>query len=374
MAHISETLHHRQALTADIAWPRTDLLELLGVIHPIIQAPMSGFAGPALVAAVSDAGALGSLACGTLPIHVVKSLVEEVQRASNRPFNVNFFTHPAPRIDAHAAGRVRARLSFYYGLLGLGEVPLPSDPLPSFDEERLQLILQIRPRVISFHFGLPPAEMIERVKRVGCLVLSSATTVAEARTLEAQGADAIIAQGAEAGGHRGTFAADDNAGLIGTMALVPQVVDAVRVPVIAAGGIGDGRAIAAAFALGASGVQIGTAFLGCPEAVVSGPYRDALYRARDEDTRLTRIFTGRSARALRNRMIDEMGDAEVLEFPAQLSLTRDLAQGASRASRTDFMPLWAGQAVPLIRNLPAATLIETLVAESRERLPRPMNR
>jgi nitronate monooxygenase len=374
MAHISETLHHREALTANIAWPRTELLELLGVIHPIIQAPMSGFAGPALVAAVSDAGALGSLACGTLWIHVVKSLVEEVQRASNRPFNVNFFTHPAPRIDAYAAGRVRARLSFYYGLLGLGEVPLPSDPLPSFDEERLQLILEMRPRVISFHFGLPPAEMIERVKRVGCLVLSSATTVAEARTLEAQGADAIIAQGAEAGGHRGTFAADDNAGLIGTMALVPQVVDAVRVPVIAAGGIGDGRAIAAAFALGASGVQIGTAFLGCPEAVVSDPYRDALYRARDEDTRLTRIFTGRSARALRNRMIDEMGDAEVLEFPAQLSLTRDLAQGASRAARTDFMPLWAGQAVPLIRNLPAATLIETLVAESRERLPRPMNR
>jgi nitronate monooxygenase len=375
MTNISKTSRHpREQFLQDITWPRTDLLELLGVTHPIIQAPMSGFAGPALAAAVSNAGALGSLGCGPLPTQVVKSQAEEIQRASNRPFNLNFFSHPAPRIDTAAAGRVRARLSFYYGLLGLGDVPLPSDPLPSFDEERLQLILEVRPRVISFHFGLPPAETMARIKRAGCVVLSSATTVAEAKALEAQGADAIIAQGAEAGGHRGTFTAGEGAGLTGTIALVPQVVDAVRVPVIAAGGIADGRAIAAAFALGASGVQIGTAFLGCPEAVVSASYRDALHRASDEDTRLTRIFTGRPARALRNRMIDEMGDAEVIEFPAQLSLTRNLAQGASDAARPDFMPLWAGQAVPLIRSLPAATLIEALVAESREQLPRQVNR
>ena len=374
MTDISKTSHHSpKQLPDNIAWPRTELLELLGVTHPIIQAPMAGFAGPALAAAVSNAGALGSLGCGPLPTQLVKNQVEEVQRASNRPFNLNFFSHPAPRIDAEVAGRVRARLSFYYGLLGLGAVPEPSDPLPSFDQERLQLILELRPRVVSFHFGLPPAEMVARIKGVGCLVLSSATTVAEARALEAQGADAIIAQGAEAGGHRGTFTAGDGAGLIGTMALVPQVVDAVRVPVVAAGGIADGRAIAAAFALGASGVQMGTAFLGCPEAVVPAPYREALRRARDEDTRLTRIFTGRPARALRNRMIDEIGDAEAIEFPAQLSLTRNLAQAADGASHTDFMAMWAGQSVPLIRNLPAATLIETLVAESRER-PRPGSR
>jgi nitronate monooxygenase len=264
---------------------------------------------------------------------------------------------------------VRERLAAYYDEFSLGTVPEPSDPLPRFDEERLQLLLDMRPPVVSFHFGLPPADTMRRIKQSGVIVISSATTVAEARKLEAEGADAIIAQGLEAGGHRGTFTHSDGAGLIGTMALVPQVVDAVGVPVIAAGGIADGRGIAAAFALGASGVQIGTAFLGCPEAVVPAVHRDALHGAADEDTRLTRVFTGRPARALRNRLIDEMGDAEALEFPAQVSLTRPLMQVNSDAARRAFLPLWAGQAAPLIRDLPAATLIDTLVAESRERLP-----
>jgi nitronate monooxygenase len=353
-----------------VTWPRTELLELLGVTHPIIQAPMSGYVGPALVAAVSNAGALGSLGCGALPTQVVRDQIEEIRRTTNRPFNLNFFAHTAPRIDANAASRVRERLAVYYEELGLGTVPEAIDPLPSFDEQRLQLILEARPPVVSFHFGLPPPEMLRRIKQVGCVVLSSATTVGEARALEAQGADAIIAQGFEAGGHRGTFTPGDGAGLIGTMALVPQVVDAVGVPVIAAGGIADGRGIAAAFALGANGVQIGTAFLGCPEAAVSNPYREALHRAEDEDTRLTRVFTGRLARALRNRLIDEMGDAETLEFPAQLSLIQLLVKANGGASRSDFLPLWAGQAVPLIRDLPAARLIETFIADSWDLLPR----
>jgi nitronate monooxygenase len=349
-------------------WPSRELLELLGVTHPIIQAPMSGYVGPALVAAVSNAGALGSLGCGPLPPQAVRDQIEEIRRTSNRPFNLNFFVHTAPRIDARVAGRVRERLAVYYDELGVGAVPEPLDPLPRFDEERLQLILDLRPRVVSFHFGLPPSEMLTRIKHAGCVVLSSATTVAEAKALEAQGADAIIAQGFEAGGHRGTFTSGGGAGLIGTMALVPQVVDAVRVPVIAAGGIADGRGIAAAFALGAAGVQIGTAFLGCPEATVSGHYREALHRAADEDTRLTRVFTGRPARALRNRLIDEMGDAETLEFPVQLSLMQGLFRANGEASRVGFPPLWAGQAVPLTRNLPAARLIEAFVAESWDRL------
>jgi nitronate monooxygenase len=349
-------------------WPSRELLELLGVTHPIIQAPMSGYVGPALVAAVSIAGALGSLGCGPLPPQAVRDQIEEIRRTSNRPFNLNFFVHTAPRIDARVAGRVRERLAVYYDELGVGAVPEPLDPLPRFDEERLQLILDLRPRVVSFHFGLPPSEMLTRIKHAGCVVLSSATTVAEAKALEAQGADAIIAQGFEAGGHRGTFTSGGGAGLIGTMALVPQVVDAVRVPVIAAGGIADGRGIAAAFALGAAGVQIGTAFLGCPEATVSGHYREALHRAADEDTRLTRVFTGRPARALRNRLIDEMGDAETLEFPVQLSLMQGLFRANGEASRVGFPPLWAGQAVPLTRDLPAARLIEAFVAESWDRL------
>jgi len=350
-------------------WPRTDLIDLLGITHPIIQAPMGGFGGPALVAAVSNAGALGSLSCIALQTQTARDQAEELRRATNSPFNLNFFVHPAPRIDAQAAERVRNRLAPYYDEFGLGAVPEPSEPLPRFDEERLQLVLDLRPPVVSFHFGLPPTDVVKRIKQAGAIVLSSATTVGEARRLEAEGADAIIAQGFEAGGHRGTFTEGDGAGLIGTMALVPQVVDAVGVPVIAAGGIADGRGIAAAFALGASGVQIGTAFLGCPEAVVPAVHRDALRGAEDEDTRLTRVFTGRPARALHNRLIDEMGNAEALEFPAQLGLTRPLLQAKDDAARRAFLPLWAGQAAPLTRNLPAAALIDALVAESRARLP-----
>jgi len=265
---------------------------------------------------------------------------------------------------------VRERLRDYYDEFDLGSVPEPSDPLPLFDEERLQLVLDLRPQVISFHFGLPSADKLKRVKQTGAVVLCSATTVAEARKLQAEGADCIIAQGFEAGGHRGTFMGGDGAGLIGTMALVPQVVDAVRVPVIAAGGIADGRGIAAAFALGASGVQIGTAFLGCPEATVSNVYRDALHRAADEDTRLTRIFTGRAARVLRNRLTDELGDEEALEFPAQASLTRPLTQTNNGSASAAFLPLWAGQGAPLIRDLSAAKLIDKLAIEASLLLPR----
>ena len=351
-------------------WPRTDLLDLLGVTHPIIQAPMSGFGGPALVAAVSNAGALGSLGCGATPNQTARDQFQEICRATNRPFNLNFFAHPAPYIDVDASRRVRERLSDYYDEFDLGSVPEPSDPLPLFDEERLQLVLDLRPQVISFHFGLPSADKLKRVKQTGAVVLCSATTVAEARKLQAEGADCIIAQGFEAGGHRGTFMGGDGAGLIGTMALVPQVVDAVRVPVIAAGGIADGRGIAAAFALGASGVQIGTAFLGCPEATVSNVYRDALHRAADEDTRLTRIFTGRAARVLRNRLTDELGDEEALEFPAQASLTRPLTQTNNGSASAAFLPLWAGQGAPLIRDLSAAKLIDKLAIEASLLLPR----
>jgi nitronate monooxygenase len=351
-------------------WPRTDLLDLLGIRHPIIQAPMSTYDGPQLVAAVSNAGALGSLGCCALPTQTAREHIQEIRWATSRPFSLNFFVHSAPRIDADAAHRVRERLSAYYHEFDLGDVPEPSDPLPHFDEERLQLVLDLRPPVVSFHFGLPPADALQRVKQTGAIVLSSATTVAEARKLGAAGVDGIIAQGFEAGGRRGTFTAGDGAGLIGTMALVPQVVDAVRIPVIAVGGISDGRGIAAAFALGASGVQLGTAFLGCPEATVSAAHREALHRAADEDTRLTRVFTGRPARALRNRLIGEIGGEEALEFPAQASLLRPLLQANTGSTCSEFVPFWAGQSAPLIRDLPAAELIDTLVADCHHRLPR----
>ncbi len=346
-------------------WPRTDLLELLGITHPIIQAPMSGFAPPALAAAVCNSGGLGSIGSAGVPTAAVREQVAALRQSTNHPFNLNFFVHSAPRADANATARMRAKLAPYFDKHGLGPVPEPKEPFPSFDAERLDLVLELRPRVAGFHFGLPEASAVRKIKDAGCIILSSATTVAEARSLEADGADAIIAQGFEAGGHRGNFSNSPGAGMVGTMALVPQIADAVRVPVIAAGGIADGRGVAAAFALGASGVQIGTAFLGCPEAIVSPVYRARLRDAADDGTEVTRAYTGRPARALRNRFIAEMADAEALDFPLQASLVAPLWQVPSEAARAEFMPVWAGQAAPLLRELPASQLVEQLVAEAQ---------
>jgi nitronate monooxygenase len=346
-------------------WPRTDFLELLGITHPIIQAPMAGLAPPALAAAVCNAGALGSLGCGPLPLALVREQVMTLGEATNQPFNLNFFVYAHPRNNPRETARMRARLAPYFEEFGRGPIPEPTEPFPPFDEERLDLVLELRPRVVSFHFGLPEPSAVRQIKEAGCIVLSSATTVAEARWLEANGADVIIAQGFDAGGHRGSFSGSPGAGMVGTMALVPQIVDAVRVPVVAAGGIADGRGIAAAFALGASGVQMGTAFLGCPEAAVSPLYRAQLRAATDEITVLTRAFTGRPARAMRNRFVTEMADTEALDFPLQASLTGPLSRLPNDEARAAFSPFWAGQAAPLVRDLPARQLVEKIVAEAQ---------
>lgn len=305
-------------------WPRTDFLELLGITHPVVQAPMSGFTPPALVIAVCNAGGLGSIGCVGQPPDLLREQVAIVRQATNRPFNLNFFAHRTPQTAPEATARVQARLARYFDEFGLGTVPEPTEPFSSFDAEQLDLVLELRPRVVSFHFGLPQTVVVQQLKGAGCIIFSSATTVAEARSIEANGADAIIAQGFDAGGHRGSFSDSAGAGLVGTMALVPQIVDAVHVPVIAAGGIADGRGIAAAFALGASGVQIGTAFLGCPETPISPLYRARLRAAADDATEVTRAFTGRPARALRNRFVTEMADTESLAFPLQASLVGPL--------------------------------------------------
>ena len=297
--------------------------------------------------------------------HSLREQVAAVRQATNRPFNHNFFVHRSPQTDPEATARVRARLAPYFDECGLGSVPEPNQPFSTFDAEQLDLVLELRPRVVSFHFGLPETAAVRRLKGAGCISLSSATTVAEARSLEADGADVIIAQGYEAGGHRGSFSGSAGAGMVGTMALVPQIVDAVHVPVIAAGGIADGRGIAAAFALGASGVQMGTAFLGCPEATVPPLYRARLRTAADDGTELTRVFTGRPARALRNRFVTEMADTEPLDFPLQASLLGPLWRLPNEEARAAFMPVWAGQAAPLVRELPASRLIEQLVAEAQ---------
>ncbi|MEE9249962.1 MAG: nitronate monooxygenase [Alphaproteobacteria bacterium] len=350
-------------------WPRTDLLELLGIEHPIIQAPMAGSATPALAAAVSNAGGLGSLGCGTMTPDDLEAKAEELRAATNRPFNLNFFAHNAPKANPDVDALTRRRVAPFYEELGLGEVPHTGKaPFDTFNSGTLSVLLEIKPAVASFHFGFPAPDMVAALKDAGCRLLCSATTVEEARLLAQAGVDAIIAQGWEAGGHRGTFDVSFEDFGVGTMALVPQVVDAVDVPVIAAGGIADGRGIAAAFALGASGVQMGTAFLSCPEAQISDIHRNALRHASDRDTRLTRAFSGRPARAKNNRYIDAMAEhrAPVPAFPGMYGFSEPLRAHSIANETTDFQFLQYGQAAALNRELPAAELVRTLVAEAQE--------
>jgi len=349
-------------------WPNNELLGLLGIDHPIIQAPMSGLTTPALAAAVSNAGGVGSLGCAELSLQQLREQFDQTRSSTTRPFNINFFAHATPSYPTDGAATMRERLATYYGELGLGQVAaLSPSAMRAFDEATLETVLELRPDIVSFHFGLPAQEMVDALKSKRTIILCSATTVAEARQLESAGVHAIIAQGYDAGGHRGTFIEPLEAGNVGTFSLVPQVVDAVSVPVIAAGGIADGRGIAAAFALGASGVQMGTAFLLCPESAASGLYREALQQARDDGTRLTRAFTGRPARAITNRFVEEMAshEREAAPFPLQDSLTLPLHIRSEERGSVDFAALLSGQAAPLCRALPAGELIDLLVAEAQ---------
>ncbi len=321
-------------------WPRTDLMELLGITHPVIQAPMAGSTTPELVAAVSNAGGLGSLGCARFGPDDLREKIAAIRGSTNQAYNLNFFVHAEPEHDAASTAAMQARLAPYYEELGIGDVPAPTSIYPRFDEAMLAVLLEARPSVASFHFGMPDRAVVSALRDAGIRVLTSATTVGEARELEAAGADAIIAQGAEAGGHRGTLEPPFDKGLVGTFALVPQVVDAVKVPVIAAGGIADGRGIAAAFALGASGVQIGTAFLTCPESGIARLYHDALLRSGDDSSRVTRTISGRPARGLRNRYVAEMEDMEdaALAFPLQYSLTGRCRPRRARRAPTNISP------------------------------------
>ncbi|MCK5366333.1 MAG: nitronate monooxygenase [Gammaproteobacteria bacterium] len=354
-------------------WPRSDLTDLLGIDHPIIQAPMSGSDSPALAAAVSNAGGVGSLGCGEMSLEKLREAFGETRSSTTRPFMINFFAHDPPVYPSDDAATMRKHLAAYYEELGLGQaLTLSASPMRSFDAATLQAVLELQPQIVSFHFGLPTEEMLDALKSTGSIILCSATTVSEARQLEAGGVHAIIAQGCDAGGHRGTFSKPLEAGNVGTFSLVPQVVDAVSVPVIAAGGIADGRGIAAAFALGASGVQMGTAFLLCPESAASPIHREVLQQARDDGTILTRAFTGRPARAFVNRFTEEMAsqDREVAAFPLQDSLTLPLHIKSVEQGSKDFAALFSGQASSLSRTLPAGELVDALVAEAQEILAR----
>ncbi len=349
------------------AWRDGRIQDLFGIALPIIQAPMAGTQGSALAIAVSEAGGLGSLPTATFGIKQVQAEIDAIRAATAKPFNLNFFCHTPPRNDAQVSARWLKALQPAYTALGL---ELPKDTSgpgrAPFDDALCNLVEQTKPEVVSFHFGLPEKRLLDRVRASGARIISSATTVAEAVWLAERGCDAIIAQGYEAGGHRGIFLNDDVAMQPGTMALVPQVVDAVKVPVIAAGGIGDGRGIAAAMMLGASAVQIGTTYLFCPEATISPLYRQALRATTDSDTVLTNIFTGRPARGVANRIVREIGPLSdaAPDFPLAAAAVAPLRQKSESLGSTDFMQIWSGQAARLGREMPAGELTWRLAEEA----------
>jgi len=339
-----------------------NLQEFFGIELPVIQAPMAGVQGSALAIAVSNAGGLGSLPCAMMTPQVLRAELAALAAQTRRPYNVNFFCHTPPAPDAAREAKWRAALAPYYAELGIAPPSATGGGRAPFSHEFADLIAEFKPAVVSFHFGLPSADLLQRVKSWGAKVLSSATTLAEARWLEANGADAIIAQGLEAGGHRGLFLTDDLSTQLGTLALLPQVVRAVRVPVIAAGGIADAAGVKAALALGAAGVQVGTSYLLCPEATTTALHRAALKSDRAEHTALTNLITGRPARGMYNRLMRELGPLSNAPpaFPLATAALAPLKAAAEALGRDDFSTLWSGQNASGCHELPAAELTRRL--------------
>jgi nitronate monooxygenase len=343
----------------------TFITELFGIELPIIQAPMAGVQGSALAIAVSNAGGLGSLPCALLSPDRVHAELEAIRRGTNRPFNVNFFCHTAPTADPARETAWRNLLRPYYDELGLDINAAPPDAgRAPFSAEAADMLEEFRPPVVSFHFGLPSSDLLQRIRSWGTKILSSATTVDEARWLESRGTDVIIAQGLEAGGHRGIFLTEDLTTQTGTFALVPQIVRAVRVPVVAAGGIADAAGVSAAMALGAAGVQVGTAYMLCPEATTSAVHRAALASDAARHTAVTNVFTGRPARAIVNRLVREIGPVNPAapQFPGAATDVLPLRIRAEAQGSGDFSPLWSGQNATGYRNVSAADLTRELTS------------
>lgn len=332
---------------------------------PLIQAPMAGVQGSALAVAVAQAGALGSLPCAMLSLQAMQQEFERIRSQTAAPFNANFFCHREPVRDAHALQAWSARLGAYDAELGVDRAAVPAAaPRLPFNRDMAELVCAFKPGFVSFHFGLPEPALLALVKGSGATVLSSATTVEEALWLQAHGADAIIAQGLEAGGHRGLFLAEDLSTQMGTMALLPQVLAAVHLPVVAAGGIASAQGVRAALELGAAAVQIGTAYLLCPEASTSAVHRAALQSPQARHTALTNVFTGRPARSIVNRMVRELGpmNPHAPAFPLAGAASLPLRQKAESLGSRDFSPLWAGQNTSGCKPVAAGVLTGELCA------------
>jgi nitronate monooxygenase len=349
-------------------WPDRRLLDLFRIELPIVLAPMAGAMDTGLAIAVAQGGGLGSLPVAMLDEAKMRAQIAAFRAATDRPVNLNFFAHKPPQLNNAREAAWRERLKPYYDELGIDPAaPVPSSDRRPFGAALCAAVEELKPEVVSFHFGLPEAALVKRVKDAGCVVMASATTAEEARWLEAHGCDAVIAQGFEAGGHRGMFICEDPSMQVGTFALVPQVVDAVKLPVIAAGGIGDARGIVAALALGASAVQIGTAYLVCPESTILPPHRAALKMARDDGTAVTNVMSGRLARGIVNRVMRELGPISdaVPEFPLAAGALAPLHARAQAQGSGDFSTLWAGQAASLGREVPARELTLLLAKEAQ---------
>jgi len=354
---------------------QTILTDRLGLQHPIIQAPLAGGGDtPELVAAVCEAGALGSIGATYLTPQQIMDASAAVRAKTRRPFGINLFVPERALPDDIPMGTAVARVAPFYEELGLPRPEPPSRARRDFDAQ-LDAALEGGASVFSFTFGMLPASARDKVKARGVMLAGTATTVDEAVALERAGVDLVVAQGSEAGGHRGTFADAFDAtafeqGMVGTLALVPQMVDAVGIPVIASGGIMDGRGIAAVLALGAVGAQLGTAFLTCEEAGISEAYKQALLEAREDQTRVTRAFSGRPARGIVNRFMREVEapwwphQSSILPFPLQNTLTRPLRTAAAGQGRAEFLSLWAGQGVRMARRMKAADLVAALAEET----------
>lgn len=338
--------------------------DLFGIELPIIQAPMAGVQNSALTIAVSNAGGLGSLPCAMLNPEALQVELGNILAHSHRPFNLNFFCHQPPELDQGRAAAWQALFAPYYAQWRIDPANVAAGPARTpFNREMAELVCDYRPAVVSFHFGLPAPELLGMVRSAGVKIISSATTVPEALWLQSQGVDAIIAQGLEAGGHRGMFLTRDISTQIGTFALVPQIVQAVQVPVIAAGGIADAAGVRAALGLGAAGVQVGTAYLLCPEATTSTVHRAALQGEMAQVTALTNLFSGRPARGIVNRLMRDLGPMHVLapEFPLATAASTPLRVKVESVGLGDFSPLWAGQNVLGCQEIPAALLTRQLV-------------
>lgn len=354
-------------------WPSTRILDLFGVELPIVQAPMAGANGSALAIAVSQAGGLGSLPCAMLSPAQARAELAAIRAATPKPVNVNFFCHTQSSPDAAREAGWRRRLEEYYAELALTGADAASAPMRMpFDDSMCEIVEEFAPEVVSFHFGLPEARLLDRVRRSGAKVISSATTADEALWLEERGCDAVIAQGFEAGGHRGMFRTREVATQAGVFALVPQIADAVKIPVIAAGAVADGRGVAAAFALGACAAQIGTAYLFCPEATITPLHRAALRAAKDDSTAVTNLFSGRPARGVVNRLMREAGPLSDVapEFPLASAALAPLRAKAEKAGSTDFSPLWSGQGAALGRERPAGELTRGIADDALAALAR----